>query len=175
VNHPRLFFMIGSRVWTQGSTPARQMLYRLSHVSSPFCCGYFWDKSLTFCLGGPGLRTPYFRFHAFTGMTHAHHHARPAFFWDGGVSQTFWSGWPRTSILPILSSPGSLDYWHKLPVPSQKILFFGGTGAWTQGHTLNHSTSHIFVMSFFFFKIESLKLFARAGFKPQSYWSLLPE
>jgi hypothetical protein len=40
-----LFFLIfgGSGVWTQGFTLAKQVLYCLSHTSSPFCFGYFGD------------------------------------------------------------------------------------------------------------------------------------
>jgi hypothetical protein len=29
--------------WTQGFVLAKQVLYHLSHTSSPFCCGYFGD------------------------------------------------------------------------------------------------------------------------------------
>jgi hypothetical protein len=37
------FFFSGTRVWTQDSTLAGQVLYHLSHASSPFCSGYFGD------------------------------------------------------------------------------------------------------------------------------------
>jgi hypothetical protein len=46
-----LFCSIG--VWTQGFVLAKQMLYHLSHTSSPFCSGYFGDGSLMNYL--PGL------------------------------------------------------------------------------------------------------------------------
>jgi hypothetical protein len=34
-------FFAGTRVWMQS---ANQELYLLSHTSSPFCFGYFWDR-----------------------------------------------------------------------------------------------------------------------------------
>jgi hypothetical protein len=40
------FFFDGTRVWTQGFVLAKQMLYCLSHSSSPFFSGYFGDKGL---------------------------------------------------------------------------------------------------------------------------------
>jgi hypothetical protein len=39
----------GMRVWIQGFVLAKQVLYFLSHASSPFCSGYFRD-------GGRGLK-----------------------------------------------------------------------------------------------------------------------
>jgi hypothetical protein len=42
----------GTRVWTQGFTIAKQVLYHLS-ISSPFCSGYFWKWGLENYL--PGL------------------------------------------------------------------------------------------------------------------------
>jgi hypothetical protein len=50
------------------------------------------------------------------------------------------------------------------------IFFFYGTGLELRVYTLSH-TSPFLVMDVF--KIESHKLFALAGFKPQSSWSLL--
>jgi hypothetical protein len=39
------FFFFGSTagVWTQGLMFAKQALYPLSHIYSPFCSGYFGD------------------------------------------------------------------------------------------------------------------------------------
>jgi hypothetical protein len=34
--------------WTQGPVLARQALYHLSHSTSPFCIGYFWDMVLLY-------------------------------------------------------------------------------------------------------------------------------
>jgi hypothetical protein len=43
-------FFGGTRVWTQGLTLARQVLYHLSHFTSPVL--FFWDRvSWTICLG----------------------------------------------------------------------------------------------------------------------------
>jgi hypothetical protein len=41
----------GTDIWTQSFTAGKQLLYWLSHISSPFCSGYFWDGVLqTICL-----------------------------------------------------------------------------------------------------------------------------
>jgi hypothetical protein len=41
-------------IWTQGFTFAKQVLYHLSHTSSPFCFSYFGDGVLwTICMGWP--------------------------------------------------------------------------------------------------------------------------
>jgi hypothetical protein len=49
------FFFCETGAWTQGFTLAKQVLYRLSHTSSPFCSCYFRDGvSWTICLGWPG-------------------------------------------------------------------------------------------------------------------------
>jgi hypothetical protein len=52
-------------------------------------------------------------------------------------------------------------------------FFFALLGLELRAFTLSHSTSPILVKSFF--KIRSLKLFAQAGFKPQSSLSLPPD
>jgi hypothetical protein len=36
---------VGLGIWTQGFMFAKQMWYHLSHISSPFCSGYFADQS----------------------------------------------------------------------------------------------------------------------------------
>jgi hypothetical protein len=36
----------GSGVWTQGFIVTKQVLYHLSHITSPFCSGYFGDGIL---------------------------------------------------------------------------------------------------------------------------------
>jgi hypothetical protein len=41
-----IFFFGSTAVWIQGLTLARQVLYHLSHSSSLFSVGYFWDRFL---------------------------------------------------------------------------------------------------------------------------------
>jgi hypothetical protein len=53
------------------------------------------------------------------------------------------------------------------------FFFFCGTGFWTQGLHLESLCQPFFVMGFF--KIGSHKLFAWAGFKSWSSWSLPPQ
>jgi hypothetical protein len=54
-----LGFFGGTGVWTQGFRVAKQVLYSLSHVSSPSCSGYFRDGvSWTFCPGWPQTLHP---------------------------------------------------------------------------------------------------------------------
>jgi hypothetical protein len=43
------FFFCDTMVWTQGLVFARQVLYCLSHESSPFCFSQFLDRVLCFC------------------------------------------------------------------------------------------------------------------------------
>jgi hypothetical protein len=50
------------------------------------------------------------------------------------------------------------------------LFYFDSTGAWTQGLNLEPIHQSFFVMGFF--KIGSYKLFAQAGLKPRSSWSL---
>jgi hypothetical protein len=52
------------------------------------------------------------------------------------------------------------------------VLFFCGTGIWTQGLHLEPLHHPYFCEGFF--KIGSRELFSQAGFKPQSSWSLPP-
>jgi hypothetical protein len=35
---------VGAGVWTQGFTLAKEAIYHLSHISSPFCFGYFFGN-----------------------------------------------------------------------------------------------------------------------------------
>jgi hypothetical protein len=45
------FLFCGTGVWIQGSLLTKQVLYHLSHFSSPFCSGYFGDGVLpSICL-----------------------------------------------------------------------------------------------------------------------------
>jgi hypothetical protein len=39
-------FFGGTGAWTQDFTLAKQVLYHLTHISSPFCSGYFRGGSL---------------------------------------------------------------------------------------------------------------------------------
>jgi hypothetical protein len=46
-------FFGSTRVWTQDLILGRQAVYHLSHSTSPFCVGYFWDRvfqTILFCL-----------------------------------------------------------------------------------------------------------------------------
>jgi hypothetical protein len=53
-----VFFFDGTRVWTQDFVLAKQVLYHLSHTSSPFCFGYFGDGVLwAICPGWPWTKT----------------------------------------------------------------------------------------------------------------------
>jgi hypothetical protein len=53
------------------------------------------------------------------------------------------------------------------------FFFFCGTGVWTQGLHLEPLHQPFFVMVVL--EIGSHKLFAQAGFEPQSSWSLPPK
>jgi hypothetical protein len=46
-----IYFCV-TEVCTQGFVLVRQALYGLSHVSSPFCSGYFGDTLLLFAQAG---------------------------------------------------------------------------------------------------------------------------
>jgi hypothetical protein len=50
-----LIFFCGTRIWNQGFSLAKQVLYYLSHTSSPFCSSYFGNGgvSWTICPGWP--------------------------------------------------------------------------------------------------------------------------
>jgi hypothetical protein len=114
-----LLFIFGStRVWTQGFTLARQVLYCLRHNSSSFCSGYSEDSiSLCFCTGQPELQSSYCMLPTITGMTAIHHHAQIFFHWDG-QSRTFCFGWPWTTVLFISGSQiariTGMSYWHQV-------------------------------------------------------------
>jgi hypothetical protein len=49
----------GSGVWTRGFALAKQVLYHLSHTSSPFCSDYFGDGVLQTYLPGLTLNEPW--------------------------------------------------------------------------------------------------------------------
>jgi hypothetical protein len=57
--------------------------------------------------------------------------------------------------------------------PDSHFFIFFSTGVWTQGLHLESLHQPFFVIGFF--EIGSHKLFAWAGFQPQSSWSLPPE
>jgi hypothetical protein len=76
---------------------------------------------------------------------------------------------------------GGTEAWVGKPSTEKLILqhafsifffFFGGTGAWTQGLHLEPLHQPYFCERFF--EIGSCKLFALAGFKLRSSWSLPP-
>jgi hypothetical protein len=75
----------------------------LSHVSSPFCSGYFGDRVLLFCTGQPGLRCSYFTLLTTAGMTGMHNQTQ-LFSIEMGSHKCFCPGWPGTTILPISAS-----------------------------------------------------------------------
>jgi hypothetical protein len=97
------------------------------------------------------------------------------------------SSFPKLKLmkiyLEIIMAQDSFSYvavhwteskWYE--TQENKILiidFFFGTGAWTQGPHLEPLHHPFFVMGFF--ETGSCKLFAQAGFEPQSSWSLPPE
>jgi hypothetical protein len=52
-----LFIFGRTKVWAQGFTLAKQVLYCLSHISSLFCSGYFGNRIST-CPGWPWTTIP---------------------------------------------------------------------------------------------------------------------
>jgi hypothetical protein len=95
-----LFMYFGSaRVWTQGLVLARQVLYYLSHASTPFCCSDFSDRVSHFCPGPASDCDPSTYASLIVGITGANHHIYLVI-WDR-VSVTFFSnlGWIWTAFL----------------------------------------------------------------------------
>jgi hypothetical protein len=82
---------------------------------------------------------------------------------------------PRRFVLLSFSSVSLLTLLP--PILLSPLLFYlfiyCGAGAWTQGLRLEPLHQPYFCVGFF--KIGSLELFAWAGFKPWSSWSLPPE
>jgi hypothetical protein len=79
---------------------AGQVLYHLSHASSPFCSGYFGDRISLFYPGQPGPQSSYFIVPAIAGMTGASHHSHllvetgsRELFPQSGLDQ--WSSWSQ--------------------------------------------------------------------------------
>jgi hypothetical protein len=82
---PIIFLLVFSPgVWTF----ARQVLYCLSHSSSPFCSGYFGVRVFFFLHKQLGPQFSYFRFPTIVRMTGACHHAH----WHG-IWQTIFLTW----------------------------------------------------------------------------------
>jgi hypothetical protein len=46
-----IYFFDGTGVWIQALELAGQVLYQMSHASSPFCFSYFLNKVSHLCLG----------------------------------------------------------------------------------------------------------------------------
>jgi hypothetical protein len=75
---------------------ARQLLYYLGHTSSPlFCCSYFGDRVLLFCLNWLGQQS------TIAVMISTSHHAQLSFHWNGGLTNFFLHHYPGTMIVPI--------------------------------------------------------------------------
>jgi hypothetical protein len=87
----RMFFG-GSGVWIQDWVLAMQVLCCLSHASSPFCSGYFWDPVLLYALASLYF-TLLFMLPAIARKTGMHHHVC-----------FFLLRWKLTNFLPGLSS-----------------------------------------------------------------------
>jgi hypothetical protein len=150
-----------------------QVLYHFSHVPSPFCFGYFWDRVLNLCPGWSWLRSFYLCFlHSWDDR---HEALCLTIGWDG-VLQTLCLGWSWTMILLISAShvAGIAGMSHWL---SRACLFLwywslssGTYACWAGCLLLELFCQSCFVLSIF--ETESRELFAWAGFKPWSSWSL---
>jgi hypothetical protein len=90
------FFFCSSGDWSQGL-----VLYHLSHSTSPFCIGYFWDR-VSFYARAAWIVILLFELPCRTWMTDMYHY--PQLLIEMGVSRTFCLGWPQTLILPISAS-----------------------------------------------------------------------
>jgi hypothetical protein len=139
------FFFDGIGVWTQGFALTGQVIYHLSHTSSPFVLAILGIESRFL----PGLRSSYFPLLTVAGITISVEIVlQTLFFWlacdplnlsrlcslGWGAHQSAskcWDGilwtpcprWPQTVILPELSLPNSYDYRREPPAPSFKHLF----------------------------------------------------
>jgi hypothetical protein len=104
----------GLGVWTQGFAPARQALYHLSHVSSPFRSGYFGNRVSLFFPGPPTLQSSYFMLPTYI-WNYRSVPPHPAFFhWDG-ISWTFWPQLVWNWDTPNLSLLCSLGWRPQYP------------------------------------------------------------
>jgi hypothetical protein len=109
------FYIPNPNIWNlkcfQVQNFVRQVLYHLSHASSPFLW-LFLRNGLTFCLGWPGPRSFFLCFPQKLGWQVCI--TRPSFFcWDGGVSWIF---------VPMLA------FNHNLPDLSLLCIWDGMTG-----------------------------------------------
>jgi hypothetical protein len=150
-----------------GLALTRQALHYLSYSDSPFCFGYFWDGVLPCAQACLDLDPLIFAFlRSWDGSW-----VPPctATGWDG-VSRTFCLIWLLTASFLISPMELGLQAWN---TNAQLEFFFFGLGFELRAYTLSYSSSPVFVMGYF--EIGSGKLFALAGFKPRSFWSLPPE
>jgi hypothetical protein len=118
-------------IWTQGFELAKQALYHLSHISSPFGFGYFGDRLSLFCPCCLGLWSSYVKFPTIAGMTGSGHHAQlfSIEMWScKQLFDCFGLGWPFTVILPFSAScrPGTTgtQYHTQLLVEMRVSLTF---------------------------------------------------
>jgi hypothetical protein len=95
------FFSGGIRVWTQGLKLARQVLYNLSHTSSPFCVGYFQDRvSQTIYLGWPGMEILLMSASLVASITDISHQ-HPAETYISSACLANARSWVQTPVLPL--------------------------------------------------------------------------
>jgi hypothetical protein len=164
-----IFGFGGTGIWTQGLS-YRQALYHLSHTHSPFLL--FWLGSHSFCLGpalGCGLPTCTSHVAETTGTSHH----MWLIGWNG-VTAHFLSCLASNCDPHDLYLLSGWDYRCESSHPTVVcFFFFCGTRAWTQGLHLEPLHQPLFMLGIF--EIGPHKLFALAGFKPQSSWSLSPE
>jgi hypothetical protein len=113
-NHlPSCIFLLlfgGTGVWTQDFTLSKQMLHCFSHISGPFCSGYFGGGVLwTICLGWPWtmiLLTLYSQVARVIGISHWLLAWFQIFFWQYWGLNTgphaCWAGFLHLSHIPAL-------------------------------------------------------------------------
>jgi hypothetical protein len=94
-------FFDGTGIWSQGSTLAREVHYRLSHSTSPFCFSYFWDRISHFCFSWSFCLC---LLHSCDYKYTLPLSALLVELVGGGVSLTFCPGWSWTVVLPISTS-----------------------------------------------------------------------
>jgi hypothetical protein len=98
------FCLFSTGVWTQGFALSRQMLYCLSHISSPFCSDFFGERYLLFVQVGLDHSLPILC----CCWDDRCMVPPPAFFhWDG-VLQTFYPGLAWNHNSADLNLPCSL-------------------------------------------------------------------
>jgi hypothetical protein len=98
----------GTRIWIQGLTLARQVVYCLSHAFNPFRSGYFQDRVSIFLPRLTWSKILYFKLLLSLGWLALT--ITPSFFHWGGVSRTFLSLLCWNFDLSDLNFPSSWGY-----------------------------------------------------------------